>query len=128
MITVSIVMLVRGLLRFSIFPGSVLESYTYIRGCPFLPSCPFYWHIAAHSSLMIVCVVCCHLLDEIGSFLLLYKFQVYGIVTQIFKKLYSVYSYYQMLDIFPVLHNVSLYHFFCALWQKVPLDESERGE
>ena len=109
-------------------PGSVLKGYMFLRICPFLPSCPFYWHIAAHSSLMIVCVVCCHLLDEIGSFLLLYKFQVYGIVTQSFKKLYSVYSYYQMLDIFPVLHNVSLYHFFCALWQKVPLDESERGE
>ena len=70
--------------NFLFIPGSVLKGYTFLRICPFLPSCTFYWHMATHSSLMIVCVVCCHLLEEIGSFLLLYKFQVYNIVTQIF--------------------------------------------
>ena len=42
-------MLVMDLLRFSIFPGSVLESCTFLRICPFLPRCPFYWHIIADS-------------------------------------------------------------------------------
>ena len=28
------------------------ESYTFLRICPFLPSCPFYWHRAAGSSLL----------------------------------------------------------------------------
>ena len=46
-ITVSISILVMGLLRFSIFPGSVLDSYTFLRICPFLSGCPFYWHIVA---------------------------------------------------------------------------------
>ena len=56
LITVSISVLVMGLLRFSFFPGSVLESYTFPGICPFLPSCPFYWHIVAVSSLMIFCI------------------------------------------------------------------------
>ena len=50
-ITVSISMLVMGLLR-SISSWFSLESYTFLRTCPFLPSCPFYWHIAAGSSLL----------------------------------------------------------------------------
>ena len=32
--------------------SSVLESYTFLRICPFLPRCPFYWHIVADSSLI----------------------------------------------------------------------------
>ena len=47
LITVSISVLVMGLLRFLFLPGSVLESCTFLRICPFLPSCPFYWHIFA---------------------------------------------------------------------------------
>ena len=47
LITVSISVLVISLLRFSIFPGSVLESYTFLGIRPFLPSCPFYCHIVA---------------------------------------------------------------------------------
>ena len=60
-----------GLLRFSIFPGSVLESYTFLRSCPFLPSCPFYWHIVADSSLLCsfyFCVVCCDFYIFISDF------------------------------------------------------------
>ena len=60
-----------GSLRFSIFPGSVLESYTYIRGCPFLPSCPFYWQKVADSSLLCsfyFCVVCCDFYIFISNF------------------------------------------------------------
>ena len=50
--TVSISVPVITLLRFSICSGSVLEAYTFLRIRPFLPSCPFYWHIAADSSLL----------------------------------------------------------------------------
>ena len=28
------------------------KSYTFLRICPLLPSCPFYWHIVADSSLL----------------------------------------------------------------------------
>ena len=51
-ITVLISMLVMGLLRFSISSCSVLEGYTFQIIRPFLPSCPFYWHIVADSSLL----------------------------------------------------------------------------
>ena len=37
---------------FSVSPGSVLEGYTFLRICPFIPSCPFYWHRVACSSLL----------------------------------------------------------------------------
>ena len=51
-ITVLISMLVMmGLLRFLFLPDSVLEGYTFLRICPFHPSCPFYWHIIDDSSL-----------------------------------------------------------------------------
>ena len=52
LITVSISMHVMALLRFLFLTGSVLESYTFLRICPFLPSCQFYWHIVADSSLL----------------------------------------------------------------------------
>ena len=52
LIAVSISMLVMGLLRFSISPGSVLESCSFLRIFPFLPSCPFYMHIVADNSLL----------------------------------------------------------------------------
>ena len=52
LITVSISVLVKGLLRFLFLPGSVLEDYTFLKIHPFLPSCPFYWHIVADSSLL----------------------------------------------------------------------------
>ena len=51
-ITVLISVLVMGLLRFSISLGSVLENYTFLTIHPFLPGCPFYWHIVADSSLL----------------------------------------------------------------------------
>ena len=42
--------------------SSVLEGYTLLRICPFLPSCPFYWHIVADSSLLWSFVfLCCPL-------------------------------------------------------------------
>ena len=52
LITVSISMLVMGLLRFLFLPGSVLDSCTFLRICLFLPGCPFYWHIVADGSLL----------------------------------------------------------------------------
>ena len=61
LITVSISVLVIGLLRFLFLPGSVLEGCTFLGIRPFLPSCPFYWHIVADSSLLdplYFCVVC----------------------------------------------------------------------
>ena len=41
-----------GCVKNLFLPSSVLESYTLLRICPFLPSCPFYWHIVASSSLL----------------------------------------------------------------------------
>ena len=59
LITVSISVLVMGLLRFSISSCSVLESYTFLRIFPFLPSCPFYQHIIAGSLLWSFVFLCC---------------------------------------------------------------------
>ena len=33
---------------FLFFLGSVLQQCIFLRICPFLPGCPFYWHIFAH--------------------------------------------------------------------------------
>ena len=52
LIAVLISALVMSLLNFLFLPGSVLEIYTLLRICPFLPSCLFQWHIAADSSLL----------------------------------------------------------------------------
>ena len=41
-----------SLLDFLYFPDSVLEGYIFLRICLFLPSCLFYWHIVADSSLL----------------------------------------------------------------------------
>ena len=38
----------------------------------------------------------------------LYKLQVYNIVIHNFKRLYSIYSYYKILAMFPMLYNISL--------------------
>ena len=48
----------------------VLEDYTFLRICPFLPSCPFYWHIVVHSSLLWLyfCAVCCDFSIFISNF------------------------------------------------------------
>ena len=48
---VSISVLVIGLFIFSV-SDLVLEDCTLLRMCPFLPCCPFYWHIIADSSLL----------------------------------------------------------------------------
>ena len=70
LITVSISVLVMGLLRFS-SPGSVLESCTFLRICAFLPSCPFYWHIIA-DSLMILCTFVLSVVISPFSFLIFF--------------------------------------------------------
>ena len=62
---------VMGLLRFPFLSGSVLESYTFLRICPFLPSCAFYWHIVADSSLMILCISVLPVVISPFSFLIL---------------------------------------------------------
>ena len=67
LITVSISVLVMSLF----LPGSVLESYTLLRICPFLPGCPFYWHIVPHSRLndpSYFCVVCCKFSSFVSNF------------------------------------------------------------
>ena len=51
-ITVSISVLVMCLLRFSVSSKFSLEVYTFLRICPFLPSCPFCYHTVADSSLL----------------------------------------------------------------------------
>ena len=50
-----------GLLNFLYLHDSVLEGYTFLRICPFLPSCPFYWHVVADSSLLWSFVFLCYL-------------------------------------------------------------------
>ena len=53
-------------------PGSVLESYTLLRICTFLLSCPFYWHRAAgQQSLMILCISVLSVVISPFSFLIL---------------------------------------------------------
>ena len=52
LITVSISVLVMGLLRFSISAWFSSGKLYFLRICPFLPHCPFYWHIIADSSLL----------------------------------------------------------------------------
>ena len=57
-------MLVTHLFIFFFFlPGSVLEGYTFPRIFPFLPGCPFYWHIllvVISYDPLYFCVVCCN--------------------------------------------------------------------
>ena len=72
LITVSISVLLMGLLRFSVSSWfNFLESCTFLRICPFLPSCPFYWHIIADSTLMILCVSVLSVVISPFSFLIL---------------------------------------------------------
>ena len=51
-ITVSISVLVIGLFNYIFLPSSFLEGYDFLEICPFVPSCPFYWHRAADSGLL----------------------------------------------------------------------------
>ena len=70
LITVSISVLVMGLLRFSISSWSSFGNCTFLRICPFLPNCPFYWHIIAHSSLLLSFIfLCCHFSILISNFI-----------------------------------------------------------
>ena len=52
LITVSISVLVIGLFIFSISSWFSLEGCAFLRICPCLPGCPFYWHIVVCSSLL----------------------------------------------------------------------------
>ena len=52
LITVSISVLVMGLLRFSISSWFSFGKFIFLRIFPFLPSCPFYWYIVADNSLL----------------------------------------------------------------------------
>ena len=57
---------------FLFLPGSVLEGYTFLRICPFLPGCTFYWHSVACSSLLgclYFCSVCCNFSFFISNFI-----------------------------------------------------------
>ena len=71
LITVSISVLVMGLLRFSVSSWFSFEGYTFLRICPFLPSCPFYCHTVADSTLMILCVSVLSVVISPFSFLIL---------------------------------------------------------
>ena len=62
LITVSISVLVMGLLRFSISSWSSFGNLYFIRICPFFPRCPFYWHIIVDSTLLWSFVSLCCLL------------------------------------------------------------------
>ena len=56
---------------FLFLPESVLESYSFLRICLFLPNCPFYWHIAAGSSLTSLCISVLSVVISPFSFLIL---------------------------------------------------------
>ena len=71
LITVSVSVLVIGLFIFSVFSGSVLEGCAFLRICPFLPGCPFYWHRVACSNLMILCISAVSVVTSPFSFLIL---------------------------------------------------------
>ena len=61
-----------GLLRFSISSWFSFGKLYFLRICPFLPSCPFYWHIVADSSLLWSFVFLCCLLWSPFTFLILW--------------------------------------------------------
>ena len=74
LITVSISMFVMGLLKFSISSWFSFGKLYFIRFCPFLPSCPFYWHIVSDSSLLWSFVfLCClfHIVPEVPEVVLI---------------------------------------------------------
>ena len=83
-------------------PGSVLEGYTFLRICPFISSCPFYWHIVAHSSLLWYFVFLCWLLWLPFSllFLLIWFFSLFflmSLANGLF--ILNVFSKSQLLDL-----------------------------
>ena len=71
LITVSISVLVIGLFYFLFLPGSVWEGSAFLRLFPFLPGCPFYWHIVACSNLMILGISAVSVVTPPFSFLIL---------------------------------------------------------
>ena len=71
LITVSISVLVMGLLRLYISSWFCSGTLYFLRICPFLPSCPFYWHIVADLvsyDPLYFCVVCCDFSIFISNF------------------------------------------------------------
>ena len=54
-----------------LLPGSVLQGYTFLRICPFLPGCPFYWHRVACSALRMLCISAVSVVTSPFSFLIL---------------------------------------------------------
>ena len=72
LITVSISMLVMGLLRFSISSWFSFGKLYFSKNFPLLPSCSFYWHIVAvvvSYDPLHFCVVCCDLSIFISNFI-----------------------------------------------------------
>ena len=61
--------LVISLFIVSVFPGSVLEDWPFLRICAFLLGCPFYWHIVA---LTIFCISALSVVTSAFSLLILF--------------------------------------------------------
>ena len=59
LITVSISVLMIGLLRFSISSWFSFGKLYFSKNFPFLTSCPFYWHIVTDNSLLSFVFLCC---------------------------------------------------------------------
>ena len=55
----------------SISSCSILEDWTFLRICPFLPSYPFYCHGVVHNSLIILCISSLSVVTSPFSFLIL---------------------------------------------------------
>ena len=60
-----------ALLIFSISSWFRLGRCIFVRICPFLPGCPFYWYVVAYSTLMILCISVVSVLTSLFSFLIL---------------------------------------------------------
>ena len=71
LITVSISVLVMGLLKSSISSWFSFGKLYFSKDLSFLPSCPFYWHITAGSGLMILCISVLSVVISQFSFLIL---------------------------------------------------------
>jgi len=121
LITFSILALVIGLFIFLVLPGSVLIGCTFVRICPFLPGCPFYWNIVAYSSLIIFCISVESVVISPFSFpiLLIWALSLYFFSWWAWLRVYQFYGSFQRTNFWfhwsSLLFSLSLFHLF-LLW------------